>query len=434
VLFATAVTAVTALLFGLLPAWQNSQVTPAATLRDESGSIAGGRSHLRLRKMFVGVQVALSAVLLVGAGLFARSLVNLGQVDLGLDPANVVTFVARPVALVENARKPQVYRTLIDGLEKVPGIVAVGASRNPLLAGSRSDGVFTIAGDVQRAEQPFSFFNGVTPGYFEALGIPVKAGQALTWNDWGTGRRIALVNDALTKAYFDGAAPLTRRIGEGTRSETNVEIVGVVGDARYHDLRGSIPTQTFLNLDAYLNGISRVNVYARVARDPRGMMPRLRAEVARIDPNMVVSGMRTIDDQIGFQMSNERMLSGLSAGFAALATLLAFLGVHGVLAFQVARRRREMGVRLALGAGRGVIVRLVANEMLGVIAGGLAVGLVSGFLSGRIVQSQLFGLDARDPLVFGLTAGALLSAAAVATLIPALRASRIDPVRALRHD
>jgi predicted permease len=384
--------------------------------------------------MFVGVQVALSAVLLVGAGLFARSLVNLGQVDLGLDPTNVVTFVARPVALVENARKPQVYRTLIDGLEKVPGIVAVGASRNPLLAGSRSDGVFTIAGDVQRAEQPFSFFNGVTPGYFEALGIPVKAGQALTWNDWGTGRRIALVNDALTKAYFEGAAPLTRRIGEGTRSETNVEIVGVVGDARYHDLRGSIPTQTFLNLDAYLNGISRVNVYARVARDPREMMPRLRAEVARIDPNMVVSGMRTIDDQIGFQMSNERMLSGLSAGFAALATLLAFLGVHGVLAFQVARRRREMGVRLALGADARRVIALVLGEGMRLAVLGAALGLATALAAARFVEALVISVSASDPRILGVSLALMLAVAAAAAFLPARRASTVDPIVALRTE
>ena len=433
-LFASAITACTVLLFGLLPAWQSSQVAPATTLRDESNAVTGGRGQLRLRKLFVGLQIALSAVLLVGAGLFTRSLLNLSQVHLGFTPENVITFVARPAALVENERKPQVYRALIEGLEGVPGIVAVGANRTPLLTGGRTDGVFTIAGDIARTEQPFSFFNGVTPGYFEALGIPVKAGQALTWSDWGTGRRVAFVNDALTKAYFDGAAPLTRRIGEGSRAETNVEIVGVVGDARYHDLRGDIPTQTFFNLDAISGAISRVNVYARVAGDPREMMPRLRAAVARIDPNMVVSGMRTLDDQMGFQMSNERMLSTLSAGFAALATLLAFVGVNGVLAFQVARRRREMGVRLALGAGRGRIVRLVVREMLGVVAVGLAAGLATGFLSGRVVESQLFGLDARDPVVFGLTAATLLAAGALAILLPAWRASRIDPVRALRHE
>ena len=433
VLFTTAVTAVTALLFGLFPAWQNSQVAPASTLRDESGSIAGGRRHLRLRKIFVGVQVALSAVLLLGAGLFARSLVNLSQVNLGFAPENVVTFVARPVALIENARKPQVYRTLIEGLAQVPGIVAVGANRNPLLSG-RADGAFTIAGDIPRTEQPFTFQNGVSPGYFEALGIPVKAGQALTWNDWGTGRRVAFVNETLTKTYFDGAAPLTRRIGIGTRAETNIEIVGVVGDARYHDIRGDIPGQTFFNLDSLLDGISRVNVYAKVSGNPHEMMPRLRAAVSRIDSNMVVSGMRTLDQQIDFQMSNERMLSMLSTGFAALATLLAILGVHGVLAFQVARRTREMGVRMALGAGRGVIVRLVANELAGVILVGLAVGVAAGYFGGRLVQSQLFGLDARDPVIFGVTIGALVSAAAVATLIPALRASRIDPVGALRHE
>jgi hypothetical protein len=311
--------------------------------------------------------------------------------------------------------------------------VAVGASRNPLLSG-RADGAFTIAGDKPRTEQPFTFQNGISPGYFEALGIPVKAGQALTWNDWGSGRRVAFVNETLTRTYFDGTPPLSRRIGIGTRADTNTEIIGVVGDARYHDLRGEFPPQTFLNLDSILDGIGRVNVYARVSRDPGEMMPLFRAEVARIDPNMVVSGMRTLDDQIGFQMSNERMLSMLSVGFAAIATLLAVLGVHGVLTFQVARRTREMGVRMALGAGRRVIVRLVASEMLGVILGGLAVGVVAGYLGGQLIQTQLFGLDARNPAVFGATIGALVAAASVATLIPAFRASRIDPVGALRHE
>jgi hypothetical protein len=272
----------------------------------------------------------------------------------------------------------------------------------------------------------------VTPGYFEALGIPVRAGAPFTWRDWGTGKRVAFVNETLTGTAFPGESPIGRVIGSGTRSETNVEIIGIFGDARYHDVRGPIPPQTFFNLDSILDRVSRIGVYVRVAGDEGQMMRVLPTEVHRIDPNILVSDLRTLDDQIDTRMSNERILSFLSMGFALLATILAIVGVHGVLAFQVARRTREIGVRMALGAGRAGIVRLVANEMALVILAGLAGGVAAAYASGRYVQSQLFGLDANDPLVFGAAVGILLLSAALATLMPAMRASRIEVVRALR--
>ena len=177
---------------------------------------------------------------------------------------------------------------------------------------------------------------------------------------------------------------------------------------------------------------SRISVYVRAAGDERQLMRVLPAEVRRIDPNILVSDLRTLDDQINTRISNERMLSFLSMGFALLATILAIVGVHGVLVFQVARRTREIGVRMALGAGRARIVRLVASEMALVILAGLAAGVAAAYASGRYVQSQLFGLDADDPFVFGAAVGILLLSAALATLMPALRASRIEVVRALR--
>jgi predicted permease len=433
--FTIVVTAITAILFGLVPAWQNSQLAPVATLREESGAIAGGRTHVRLRKLFVAMQVGLSAVLLLGAGLFVRSLTNLQRVELGLRPENVVTFQAGPAVPYDNARKLQAYRAIVEGLANVPGVVAVGANRSALFTGGRSDGTLNIAGrDDAGQESPFTFFNAVTPGYFDALGIPVKTGTDFSWRDWGSGKRQALVNQALTDAYFGGMAPLGRMVGQGSRSPTNIEIVGVFGNARYHDVRGDFPRQTFLNLDSVIERISRVSVYARTAGDPHQVMPTLRAAVHRVDPNFVVSGMRLLEDQIDSRMANERMLSFLSVGFAVLATILAIVGLHGVLVFQVAKRTREIGIRMALGARRGIIVRLVAREMIAVALGGLAVGLGIGYFGGRYVQSQLFGLEADDPLVFGVALTALLSAAVAATILPALRASRIDPLRALRHD
>jgi putative ABC transport system permease protein len=362
----------------------------------------------------------------------SRSLDNLRRVDLGLQSANVVTFLARPAVPYDDARKVQAYGTLIRGLAAVPGVVAVG-SRSPLFTGARSDGVLAIDDGVKRTgEQPFTFFNAVTPGYFEALGIPIKAGTAFDWRDWGSGKRLALVIEAVTAAYFERTGPLDRMIGQGTRAATDTRIIGVFGNARYHDVRGEIPPQTFLNLDSVMERVSRVGVYVRVSGDPGPIMPMLRDEARRIDPNLVITDMRTLDDQIDSRMSNERMLSFLSIGFALLATVLAIVGVHGVLVFQIARRTREIGVRMALGAGRGLIVRLVAGEMALVILAGLAVGVATAYAFGRYIQSQLFELRADDPLVFAIAVAVLLGASGVATLIPALRASRMNVVRALR--
>ena len=431
--FTIAVTALTSMLFGLLPAWQNSQVAPVSALREESGSAAGGRAHMRVRKLFVAMEVALSAVLLLGAGLFVRSLANLQRVELGMRTENVVTFAAAPAIPYDSAKRLVAYRALVEELGSVPGVTAVGAARNALFTGGRQDGPLNIAGRTETGEAPFSFFNAVTPGYFAALGIPVTAGIDFSWRDWGAGKQQALVNQALTDAYFGGTPPIGQMVGQGTRSPTQVEIVGVFGNARYDDVRGTVPHQTFFNLDSWLDRIARVNFYVRTANDPAQIMPVLRSTVRRIDPNFVVSGMRTLNEQVDTRMANERMLSFLAGGFAVLATVLAVLGLHGVLVFQVANRTREIGVRMALGARRGIVVRLIATEMIAVVLGGLASGVAIAYFSGRYVQSQLFGVEADDPLVFVAAVTALLLAAAVATARPALRASRIDPLRALRR-
>jgi predicted permease len=433
--FTVAVTGLTAVLFGLLPAWQNSREAPVATLREEGSSIAGGRMHVRVRKVFVAVQVGLAMVLLLGAGLFVRSLNNLRQVDLGLQSANVITFLARPAVPYDEVRKVQAFGALTRGLAVMPGVVVAGASRTALFTGGWSDTVLTIAGGVDEpGEPPFTFTNAVSPGYFEALGIPIKAGTAYDWRDWGSGQQLAMVNEVLTAAYFAGTAPLDRMIGQGARAPTDRRIVGVFGNARYHDVRGTIPPQTFVNLDSVLERVGRISVYVRVTGDPGPIMSRLREEARRIDPNLVITEMRTLDEQINTRMSNERMLSFLSIAFALLATVLAVVGVHGVLVFQIARRTREIGVRMALGADRGLIVKLVAHEMALVILVGVAVGVAVAYAGGRYVQSQLFELRADDPLVFAIGVTALLGAAIIATLMPALRASRMNVVRALRHE
>jgi ABC-type antimicrobial peptide transport system permease subunit len=214
----------------------------------------------------------------------------------------------------------------------------------------------------------------------------------------------------------------------------DVEIIGVFGDARYHDVRGEIPVQTFVNMDSRIDFVNSVNVYARIQGDPRAIMPLLRQQVGRVDADLVLSEMRMMDEQVNRRLANERMLSFLSGGFAVLATILAVIGLHGVLAFVVARRTREIGIRVALGAQRNGVVRLVVREMLLVILLGLVAGATAAYLAGRYVETQLFGVKASDWSVFAAGVLTLLTAALVASLAPALRAARIDPMRALRHE
>jgi predicted permease len=436
-LFTALLTLATAIAFGLVPALQGSRVSPGLTLKAEAGSVAGGHGHVRLRKTLVALQVGLATVLLIGAGLFVRTLQALRGVDLGLRSENVITMGVRPANVYDEARKRQVFRSLIEALAAVPGVKAVGANSTRLFMGGRWDSQVTIPGvRPQGGRYPWSYFNAVTPGYFDALGIPIKAGRDFTWNDWGAAEQRCLVNQALVDEYLKGDNAVGRRMAQGRDTAPNMEIIGVFGNASYDSVRGAIPRQTFVSMGSgdRMRNIGAVVVYARTDRDPRAVMPALRAEVRRVDPNLVVVDLRTLDTQLDMRLSNERMLSFLATGFALLATMLAVVGLYGVLAFVVTRRTREIGIRMALGADRRNVVRLVLGEMAAVFVFGVAAGVFAGTAGSRYVESQLFGIHAHDPAVFAFSALALLAAALAAGLVPAWRASKIDPMHALRYD
>jgi predicted permease len=433
--FTTAVTLATAFVFGLVPAFRGSRIPASATLKEEAGTVAGGHGHVRLRKTFVGLQVALSSLLLIGAGLFVRTLDNLRKVDLGFHAENVAMFGVRPATQYDDARKLRTWRSVMEGLAAVPGVKAVGANTSRLLTGGRWDSQISIPGvEIKNGNVPWSFFNAVTPGYFEALGIPVKLGRDFSWRDWGGSRKLCLVNEALVNQYLDGANPVGRQMGQGRGVPPDTEIIGVFGDARYHDVRGEVPRQTFVNMDGRIRFVGSVTVYARIQGDPRRVMPMLRDQVRRVDPDLVVFDMRTLDEQLNMRLANERMLSFLSGGFALLATVLAVVGLNGVLAFVVTRRTREIGIRMALGAGQGTVLRLVMREMLAVILFGLAAGVAGAYVCGKYVETQLFGVTALDGPVFAISVALLLGAALAASAAPAWRASRISPMRALRYE
>ncbi|MCL4841794.1 MAG: ABC transporter permease [Bryobacteraceae bacterium] len=434
-LFAAGVTMLTAVVFGLAPALQASRIAPASTLKDEAGTLAGGRAHVLLRKSFVGLQVALSCLLLIGAGLFVRTLRNLNEVDLGFRTENVAMFGLRPATVYDDARKLQVYRDVVQSLAAVPGVRSVGANTTRLLTGGRWDSSITLPGAVSVEDgEPWSFFNAITPGYFETLGLTVVRGRDLQWSDWGRERQMALVNETLVKEYLGGADPVGRFMAQGAKKEPDTEIIGVFSDARYHDVRGETPRQTFVSMGSRMQFVSGVNVYVRITGDPRAVLPLLRDQVRRVDANLVVSDLRMMDEQLERRLSTERLLGFLSAGFAFLASLLALVGLHGVLSFVVLRRSREIGIRMALGAGQGRVVRLVLQEIVFVVCAGVAAGAIAAAAGGRWIESQLFGVRAADPAVFVVCIALLTAAALAAAFVPAWRASRIHPMHALRQD
>jgi putative ABC transport system permease protein len=389
-LFTTGVTFLTSLLAGLLPAIQGSQVAPGVALKEEAGSIAGGGWTMRVRKTFVALQVGLSCLLLIGACLFALTFQNLKNVDLGFKTENVVMFGVHPATVYDDPHKLQTYRKLIEELATVPGVKAVGAGRERLLNQDRWVIYISIPGvEAKEGIQPSSSFNAITPGYFEALGIPIREGRDLSWNDWGGSRKLSLVNETLVKDYLGVTNAVGRVMAQGARKEPDMEIIGVFGDSRYDEVRGSIPRQVFVPLDKQIHNITGVNVFARIQCDPNAVMPQLRDQVRRIDSNLIVTDMHTLDDQLNMLLSNERLLSFLSIGFAILASLLAIIGLHGILTFVVSRRTREIGIRIALGADKGKVIRLIMREMLPVILYGIAAGVISGLLCGRFVEGQL---------------------------------------------
>jgi predicted permease len=434
-LFAILLTLGTGVLFGLFPALHATRPDLLAALKGQAGQPAGARAASRFRATLATVQIALSMALLVSAGLFTKSLLNVTRVELGVRTDNLVTFGVAPQL---NGYAPEQSLAFFERLETelaaLPGVTGVTAAVVPLLANSNWSSSVRVQGfeagpDTDRDAR----FNRVGDGYFRTLGVPLLSGREFTSADVAQGQNVAIVNEEFARKFNLGREAVGTRMGTGAGEELDIEIVGLVRNAKYSQVKDPTPPQ-FFRPYRQAEHVGFMSYYVRTSLDPEPFLATLPQVVARLDPNLPVENLRTMAMQVRENIFLDRMIGVLSASFALLATLLAALGLYGVLAYTVAQRTREFGLRIALGAApgnvRGMVLRQVGRFTL---IGGVA-GIGAALAMGHAARSLLYELQGSDPLVLAIAAVMLIAVAFGVGAVPAYRASQVDPMRALRSE
>jgi predicted permease len=434
--FTFALAFITGIGFGLLPAIQSTRPNMYSTLKDQAGSVIGGFGQIRSRQALVVAQVALSLLLLVGAGLFTRSLINLRRLDPGFQTANMVAFA---VDASRNGYSPQrihqTYQAIQQRLGSLPGARSAALNETMLLSGDSGMNTIHVEGYKSKQEENMNpNFTAISPGYFSTLGLPLLMGRDFTAADRQSSPQVAIVNETFAKYFFNGENPVGRRFGMGgTEGPLDIEIVGVAKDAKYDSLRNDKVRFVYI---PYLQDPAPgyMTVEVRTAVSPQAFMPALRKEVAQVDSNLAIWDLKTMESQIDESLFAERMIATLCVCFGALATILASIGLYGVTAFSVARRTREIGIRMALGAGRRRVVGMVLEEVSWMCLIGVGVGLPLSIGLSRYIASQLYGITPTDSLTLIFAALTMMFVSLLAGLLPARRAATVDPTIALRYE
>jgi predicted permease len=434
VLFTGALALATSLFFGLAPSIRSTRPDMITALRSGAGHLSGGRAAARFRSGLVTAQIALSIMLLTCAGLFVKSLHNVSAVDLGLNAENVVTFGISPgLSGYDSTGAMALVQRASDALGAIPGFRGVVTALIPVLTGSNWGERVSVEGwrKVPDADDESSF-NAVSPRYFEMLGIPLIAGREFTASDNAAGHKVAIVNEAFAKKFNLGRDAVGKRMSVNNDS-LNIEIVGLAKNSKYSGVTPPIPPVVVVPYSQSTES-GTVCFYVRTALPTAETVRAIRETMGALDPKLPVESLKTLPQQVRENVFLERMMSTTSAAFAMLATLLAAIGLYGVLAYSVTQRTREIGVRMALGADRGRVRGMVLRQVGMMTAIGGVIGIAGAFVLGRGAAALLYHLEGDDPLVFAASAALLTLVAMAAGLVPAMRASRIDPMRALRYD
>jgi predicted permease len=435
--FTAALAIATCLLFGLLPALRATHLAPAAAVRGGGRGMTAGRERFSLRRALVATQVALSLVLLVGALLFVRSLRNLLAVDAGFNVEGVISVsldLRRPQYTKE--RLSVVYRDLLERFSNRPGVLSAAPVNFTPISGSGWNSNIGVDGAIAAGSGKESWFNRVGPGYFRTMGTPLIAGRDFNEGDTLLSPQVAIVNEQFASKFFGGANPVGHtfhRETEAGKPEPVFQIVGLVKNTKYNQIREDFRPIGFFPIAQNEDPGTGATFVLRITGSVGDVMDHVKAAVAEISPAIGIE-FRSLSKQLEDSLQRERLMASLSGAFGLLAALLATLGLYGVISYMVARRRKEIGVRIALGADRGRVIRLVLGEAGLLLAVGLVIGALLAFWAGRAAATLLFGLQPHDPVTM-IAAMALLAVVALASsYLPARRAAAVEPMVALRDE
>lgn len=436
--FTSGVAVLTGLLFGLAPALRATSVSPNNVLKENArGSIAGG-SRFRLGKTLVAAQVALSLVLLVGAGLFLNSLRNLLGTSMGFDRHNVTLVKVDTLEKVSKARRVALFGTILECLRAVPGVTSAASSLiTPVSHRGWNQFVFPEGYAAQSREDTLTWFNRVSPGYFRTMSTPLKAGRDFDASDTASATKVIIINEAAARHYFAGGSAIGKLVGmdlDGRKGEKEFyQVIGIVGDTKYIDLREETKLGAYLVTTQEDEPRGQTNFVLRSPLPGSALVGPVRAAIAEIDSTLALE-FQDFETQVDESLIQERTVALLSSFFGVLALTLAMIGLYGVTSYAVLRRQGEIGIRMALGASQGSVVWLVLRDVTLILAAGTLLGVAASLAAGRMVTAMLFGVKAADPATLGVCAALLAVATAIAGFVPAHRASRLDPTTALRDE
>jgi putative ABC transport system permease protein len=433
--FAALVTIVTGALFGILPAARASRTEPASSLR-EGGRGGSGGASARLRNALVVGQVALALMLLVGAGLLVRSFQNLQRVDLGFDPDGVLSMQIQlpAVRYQDETSRRAFFGTLEERLTAIPGVQAAGSITNLPMAGVDGDTNFFVEGAAppRPGLEPTVWLRRMTPGYVDAIGLEIVSGRAFTASDDAEATPVIMVNETLERDYFGGRAVGQRLNVNNPANPVWREIVGVVKDIKNFGIRSE--SRNAMYLPYAQSAPTAMFTVVRTTVDPESLTNAIRAEVTALDPGVALARVQPMEEVVASSLATDRFTTSLLGGFAVVALLLAVVGLYGVVSYSVSTRLREMGVRIALGAPRADIRRLVLRWAFGLAVLGIAIGAVGAAGLTRLMEGLLFGVGTTDATTFAIVSALMASAAVLASLVPAVRATRVDPIEVLKSE